>query len=322
MNQLSDSYTKKIAKRHQFENWDYYKVLYGRWAERALPYPFTIQNLIKITTLHGTLVCDLVLVRSFQWCVLFMYLIKLYQSSCTFFWVAAPLFWRFYLVTYRYLSAWSQSTAFAEEVECCVFMFQKWWAIAYFLIFLFWNNRIENLPSLRQKTVRMARKKLVWRPGTPRWSMRTKMAISSSSPFRPIRLVQLAMPWAIDDLLFAILCWWDVAYRGHIKVYCTLSPQHASKCQHVFLWSRASSENFRTLDQNLETVSAVESMSRVADFLPCIKFGSSGSFLDQFNIAVIFSFIYMHLYAGNITFQPLSAFFIALRKVYWTVLFL
>ena len=33
--------------------------------------------------LHGTLVCDLVLVRSFQWCVLFMCLIKLYQSSCT-----------------------------------------------------------------------------------------------------------------------------------------------------------------------------------------------------------------------------------------------
>ena len=170
-----------------------------------------------------------------------------------------PFIWRFYLVTYRYLSAWSQSTAFAEEVECCVFMFQKWWAIAYFLIFLFWNNRIEKLPSLRQKTVRMAREKLARRPGTPRWSMRTKMAISWSSPFRPIRLVQLAVSWAIDDLLFAILCWWDVAYRGHIKVYCTLSPQHASKCQHVFLWSRASSENFRTLDQNLETVSAVES---------------------------------------------------------------
>ena len=33
---------QSIAKRHQFENCDYYKVLYGRWAERAslarLPY--------------------------------------------------------------------------------------------------------------------------------------------------------------------------------------------------------------------------------------------------------------------------------------------
>ena len=26
---------QNMSKRHQFENWDYYKVLYGRWAERA-----------------------------------------------------------------------------------------------------------------------------------------------------------------------------------------------------------------------------------------------------------------------------------------------
>ena len=47
---------QSTAKRHQFGNCDYYKVLHGRWAERASlarsPYKF------KMMTFHGTLVCD------------------------------------------------------------------------------------------------------------------------------------------------------------------------------------------------------------------------------------------------------------------------